>query len=75
MALELIDLSVPIQLPVEGEMTDGLSVTLAADIQYNDHDPWRSEPPSSSAARSMTCPTGKAGRARSEALDARRNPY
>ena len=38
MALELIDLSVPIQLPVEGEMTDGLSVTLAADIQYNDHD-------------------------------------
>lgn len=38
MALELIDLSVPIQLPVEGELTDGLSVTLAADIQYNDHD-------------------------------------
>jgi kynurenine formamidase len=35
---ELIDLSVPIQLPLEGEMTEGLSVTLAAEIQYNDHD-------------------------------------
>ena len=35
--LRFVDLSVPIQLPVEGELTGGLSTALAADIRYQDH--------------------------------------
>jgi len=35
--LRFVDLSVPIQNPVEGELAGGLGAMLAADIQYEDH--------------------------------------